>query len=201
MGDNFFERVSRVQNELKAPKNHHNKFGNYNYRNAEDIEEAAKPICAKYRMLLRLTDDIVLVGDRYYVKATATLFDFDSDKTHEVNAYAREDETKKGMDGSQITGSSSSYARKYALNGLFQIDDTKDADSDEYKVESDNRAEATAPQKIDSTMADVIRDGIGDGLIDEAGVLKFYHVSRIEDLQVMQGKAVCDQISKRRGNG
>lgn len=117
----------KIQQELKAPKGQFNSFGKYKYRNAEDIIEAAKPIIHKYGYHLILTDEVEQIGDRYYVKATAFL----QNDTIEymATAYAREEETKKGMDGSQITGASSSYARKYALNGLFAIDDTKDSDS------------------------------------------------------------------------
>lgn len=119
-----------VQAELKAPKNQRNNFGNYNYRSCEDILEAVKPLLKKYECQLTLSDELVNVGERYYVKATARFVD--GDKETVSTAYARESETKKGMDDSQITGTASSYARKYALNGLFLIDDTKDADTDEH---------------------------------------------------------------------
>lgn len=123
-------KLISIQKELKVPKSQRNTFGNYNYRNCEDILEAVKPLLAKYECVLTLSDSIEAVGSRYYVKATARVTD--GKDTIEVTAYAREAETKKGMDDSQITGSTSSYARKYALNGLFAIDDTKDADTDEY---------------------------------------------------------------------
>ena len=121
-------KLMMIQSELKAPKNQRNNFGKYNYRNCEDILNALKPHLMKYKCVVLLTDDLVLIGDRFYIKATAKLVDAESDNTISVNAYAREEETKKGMDSSQITGSASSYARKYALNGLFAIDDTKDSD-------------------------------------------------------------------------
>jgi len=123
------EKLIKIQNELKAPKNQRNSFGNYNYRNAEDILEALKPLLLENKCLLNLTDEIVLVGSRFYVKATATVIDPETKEFCSSTAFAREEESKKGMDGSQITGASSSYARKYALNGLFLIDDTKDADA------------------------------------------------------------------------
>lgn len=128
---NIFEKLLAVQCELKAPKSQFNKFGNYNYRNCEDILEAAKPVCKKYNALVYLTDAISNVGDRYYVTATATFVDVENPEMPPiiVTAHAREEESKKGMDGSQVTGASSSYARKYALNGLFDIDDTKDSDT------------------------------------------------------------------------
>lgn len=142
MEKNIYEVLSHIQEELKAPKDKYNKFGNYYYRNAESILEAAKPVCKKYGCVCTLSDDIVNVEGRFYVKATVTLQTF-SGESLSVSAYAREDETKKGMDGSQITGACSSYARKYALNGLFNIDDTKDADTDEYQQQT---RQATQPK-------------------------------------------------------
>jgi len=122
------KELINIQSELKAPKNQRNNFGNYNYRSCEDVLEALKPLLAKHECMLNISDTIEYIGERFYVKATATVT---NSKGLQVTstAYAREEETKKGMDGSQITGSSSSYARKYALNGLFLIDDTKDADT------------------------------------------------------------------------
>ena len=126
----IYEKLLNIQNELKAPKSQFNAFGKYKYRNAEDILESVKPLCFKYKATLTLSDEIVLIGERYYVKATATLTDNEKPELKIwTTAYAREEESKKGMDGSQVTGASSSYARKYALNGLFNIDDTKDSDS------------------------------------------------------------------------
>jgi hypothetical protein len=116
-----------IQSELKAPKNQRNNFGNYQYRSAEDILEALKPLLKAHNCYLTLSDELVNIGDRYYIKATATIY---ADiLSVSVTAYAREEESKKGMDGSQISGASSSYSRKYALNGLFLIDDTKDSDA------------------------------------------------------------------------
>lgn len=124
----FYEKVQKIQEELKAPKNQFNKFGNYAYRSCEDIYNAVKPLLAKYGLVLTVTDELVMIGERYYIKATATLQENAILYIKNV-AYAREEETKKGMDGSQITGASSSYARKYALNGLFLIDDVRDSDT------------------------------------------------------------------------
>lgn len=121
------EKLVNVQSELKAPKGQFNNFGKYKYRNAEDILEAVKPLLKKENLSMVLTDDLQNIGDRYYIKSTVRLFD--DKESIEVTAYAREEESKKGMDSSQVTGASSSYARKYALNGLFLIDDTKDSDS------------------------------------------------------------------------
>lgn len=134
-------KLLKIQTELKAPKGQFNKFGNYKYRSCEDILEALKPLLAKEGCTLTLSDEIVEIGGRVYVKATATLTD--GTATERVTAYAREEESKKGMDASQVTGAASSYARKYALNGLFCIDDTKDADTDEY-IQSASQTKATA---------------------------------------------------------
>lgn len=120
------QKLIEIQAELKAPKSQFNKFGGYNYRNCEDILEAVKPLCAKHEIVPLLSDEIVMVGDRFYIKATAKVTDGKDEIA--TTAFARESKDKKGMDESQITGSASSYARKYALNGLFCIDDTKDAD-------------------------------------------------------------------------
>lgn len=117
-----------IQSELKAPKSLFNKFGGYKYRKAEDILEAVKPLLNKQKCTLTITDDIVMVGNRIYVKATATIKN-EKGECETTTGWAREEETKKGMDGSQITGASSSYARKYALNGLFAIDDNADSDT------------------------------------------------------------------------
>lgn len=138
-------KLTEIQHRLKAPKGQYNSFGKYKYRSCEDILEAVKPILNDVGCFLTLSDEIQLVGDRYYIKATARLQGPDTDVT--CTAYAREDLDKKGMDGSQITGTASSYARKYALNGLFCIDDTKDADTDEYANQNARKpAPAPAPQ-------------------------------------------------------
>lgn len=149
---NIQEKLTKIQQELKAPKSKRNSFGNYNYRSCEDILEAVKPLLAANLCSLTLDDDVLCVGSRIYVKATATLTDHAEGATISTHAFAREAETKKGMDESQITGTASSYARKYALNGLFAIDDTKDADTDEYqgreapKAGSAAKAQSPAPR-------------------------------------------------------
>jgi hypothetical protein len=127
--DNEVKIMQSIQTELKAPKGQTNKFGGYKYRSCEDILEAVKPLLNKYNCYLTVSDEIVEVGGRVYVKATASLHESHRHLVADVTAYAREAEVKKGMDDAQITGSASSYARKYALNGLFAIDDTKDPDA------------------------------------------------------------------------
>lgn len=147
------ERLLKVQEELKAPKGQYNSFGKYKYRSCEDILESVKPLLVKYNLTLTLNDELENIGERYYIKATAKILlaekELEDNRLQKYianTAYAREDESKKGMDGSQITGTASSYARKYALNGLFLIDDTKDADIDEYKQQQGE--ELTLKDKI-----------------------------------------------------
>ena len=127
----MIEKLMKVQDELKAPKGKYNNFGKFSYRSCEDILEAVKPLLKKYNLLLTLSDDIIEMGGRVYVRATASIQD--EEEMRVITAYARESEKKSGFDESQLTGTASSYARKYALNGLFLIDDTKDADTDEYQ--------------------------------------------------------------------
>lgn len=146
-GLSFLQRVTMAQNELKAPKNQYNSFGKYKYRSAEDILEAVKPINIKYGLTLTISDCIEIVGDRYYVSAIAYLMDWYSDRYIERKGYAREPQSKKGMDESQITGGSSSYARKYALNGLYLIDDTKD-DPDMQKPKSKQQTKQQPKDKF-----------------------------------------------------
>ena len=197
---NIFEKVLAIQQELKAPKGQYNSFGKYKYRSCEDILEAVKPICARYGALLTVSDELVYMGDRYYIKATATIIDIEETINNmiENTAFAREEETKKGMDGSQITGTASSYARKYALNGLFCIDDTKDADTDEYK-----KQEEKPEPKVNETMIKAIKEAaakyaeIKNGNADE--LLKYYlnkyKVKAIEELTYSQGALIGKEIN------
>lgn len=126
---NIYEKLLAVQTELKAPKGQYNSFGKYKYRSCEDILEAVKPLLAKFKATVYIEDTVEVIGERYYIKASVHFVDAESAGDRiTTTAFAREEETKKGMDGSQVTGASSSYARKYALNGMFDIDDTKDSD-------------------------------------------------------------------------
>ena len=146
---NIYEKLMGIQQELKAPKGNFNSFGKYKYRSAEDILEAVKPLLAKYKTVLLISDEIKVVENvggntgRYYVEATVTLIDVEKGEKVSSRALAREEESKKGMDGSQVTGGASSYARKYALNGLFAIDDTKDSD---YTNTSQNKQQIAGRQ-------------------------------------------------------
>lgn len=146
----FLKSLASIQMELKAPKGQYNSFGKYTYRSCEDILEAVKPLLAKHGLTLMLTDKPVAVGSRIYIEATAWLRGDSSGDDVEVTAYAREPDDKKGMDASQITGTASSYARKYALNGLFLIDDTKDADTDEYKTQTSVKAQTSSKAQASS---------------------------------------------------
>lgn len=153
-----------IQSELKAPKSQFNKFGGYKYRKAEDILEAVKPLLAKQKCTLTITDDIVMVGNRIYVKATATIKN-EKGECETTTGWAREEETKKGMDGSQITGASSSYARKYALNGLFAIDDNADSDTtnDGQHQKAQQQAQ-TQQQSSNSGASQLHPDNLQEGL-------------------------------------
>lgn len=145
---NIYEKLSNIQSELKCNKSQYNSFGKYKYRSCEDILEALKPIVANNKATLILSDELVNIGERYYIKSTATLIDTEEEKQIQNTAYAREELEKKGMDGSQITGTASSYARKYALNGLFNIDDTKDADTDEFAIQGNEKVTDTEARTI-----------------------------------------------------
>ena len=157
---NIYEKLLNIQNELKAPKGQYNSFGKYKYRSCEDILEAVKPLCFKYNATLVMYDELIQSGERFYIKAIAKLIDIENGENIEGQALARESQEKKGMDDSQITGTASSYARKYALNGLFNIDDTKDADTDEYKMQQDDN------KKIDKKMIDSLNKAIENNNIE-----------------------------------
>ena len=153
------EKLMRIQVELKAPKNLYNSFGKYKYRNAEGIQEALKPMEKTYNVTTILTDEVIDISGRIYVKAIATIMDVDSDEVISTTAYAREADAKKGMDEAQVTGATSSYARKYALNALFLLDDTKDVDSEEYQAQA--KAEpAQAKPKAQTAPAGHSKDDI-----------------------------------------
>ena len=206
---NIYEKLSNVQIELKAPKNQYNGFGKYKYRNCEDILEAVKPLLAKNKLTMLISDEIEHIGERFYIKATVTLFDVETGETIITSKLAREEETKKGMDASQLTGSTSSYATKYALNGLFLIDDTKDADAtnnhgNEQKNEnkSDNKNDKPTQKKETKkitieTYLEAIRKyekdyqmEIKDYLVDKA-------LMEIEDLNFEQAKELAIQIKEK----
>jgi len=148
----IYEKLMTIQQKLNAPKNQRNSFGNYNYRSCEDILEALKPLLKETKTVINLSDKVEAVGDRVYIHATATLVDIEGGEVVFSDAYAREEADKKGMDASQVTGAASSYARKYALNGLFAIDDNKDADATNTHSKE---AKKSAPKAEDVPMEDL----------------------------------------------
>lgn len=198
------KQLALIQKNLKAPKGQYNSFGKYKYRSCEDILEAVKPILAISGTALTLSDTLEYIGDRYYIKATATLVDTETgDVIGQTTAYAREEEVKKGMDGSQITGTASSYARKYALNGLFLIDDTKDADTDEYKNETTNKkanaeaekiVESDLDKKISQKEASVLEDMLTDKWV--AQVRKKYGIKNFTELTGRQKAEILEAIKE-----
>ena len=182
----IYKKLLEVQRELKAPKNQKNTFGGYNYRSCEDILEAVKPLLVKNNLSLQISDELENIGERYYIKATATLLDTEDDSTMSNTAYAREEEVKKGMDGSQITGTASSYARKYALNGLFLIDDTKDADTDAYTklTKAEDKATASQIKTIKTLVKDI------------PAMLNYYKIDKLEDMTKTDAEDLIKRKSK-----
>ena len=202
------EKLTRIQTEIKAPKNLYNSYGEFNYRNAEGICEAVKPYLQREKCCLTLSDTIVEAGGRVYVKATAMLKDNEDGDFETVTAYAREPDSKKGMDAAQITGATSSYARKYALNGLFLLDDTKDPDANEYRAEKEKKqaqeqdakkTEAVGKQKISETKATALHQLFSDKKVDEAKILVLYKVEKIEDLNEKQHANILTHIDQIAG--
>lgn len=192
---NVFEKLAAIQAELKAPKGQYNSFGKYKYRSCEDILEAVKPLLVKYKATLVITDDIRQVGGRVYVQAQANLVDLEAEEgcreTVSNTAWAREPEEKKGMDEAQITGTASSYARKYCLNGLFLIDDTKDADTDEYR---NQQMKEEGNKVLSNAQVVAMRKRFENNNIDEAGVLKMYKLEKLEDMTVDQMVDINNKI-------
>ena len=177
--------LTSIQRELKAPKNRKNSFGGYNYRSLEDILEAVKPLLAKYGATLRIWDEVECHGSRVYVVANAILTTDDGE--YSAKGYAREAESKKGMDDSQTTGTASSYARKYALNGLFLIDDTKDADTDEYQNEQEARLQKLKKTPIGEARAIAVKmrcENDGIDLDEFMKLLKVKSLDRITEEQL-----------------
>ena len=194
---NIYEKLMNIQKELKAPKGQYNSFGKYKYRSCEDILESVKPLLEKYKVTIILTDKLEQIGERYYIRAMAILFDTESDNSIENTAYAREEETKKGMDGSQITGTSSSYARKYALNGLLLIDDTKDADTDEFTKENNKEKTKEEPKekKITPGQLKVLsKIYTGDNLVK---LLELNKIDKLEDMSMEKANEIILKLKKK----
>ena len=178
----IYQKLNMVQSKMKAPKNLFNSFGKYKYRNAESILEAFKPYGKELGLVLMLNDSVEQVGDRVYIKATATLIDIEDNSRTEVSALAREPLSKKGMDDSQVSGATSSYARKYCLNGLFLLDDTKDADTDEYRTQAENQYNAQKPQKVSDVQAKSLMNVITKKGLDADDLLSRVGADDISDL-------------------
>ena len=198
------EKLALIQNEMNVPKNMYNSFGKYHYRNAETILSVAKPICKKYKSTVYTVEKPIQIGDRYYIQSIAYLLDWESDEEVEAIASAREPEDKKGMDESQITGSASSYAKKYALSGLFALDDNQDPDTEEYAVQT-----GKAPKKKESVFDEPVMDREKEKLIEDFFrrlssnqvdfIYKKHGVNDAAELTVAQLKGYID-LQKSREN-
>jgi len=182
------ELLNKIQKALKAPKGQRNTFGNYNYRSCEDILEAVKPLLGEATLII--TDEIVLIGDRYYVKASALLHQANGTMIASATAYAREALTKKGMDEAQITGAASSYARKYALNGLLAIDDTKDADTTNT---NGNPTEYITKEQVKKLLDDVVEVGL-----DKQMFLGYLKIESLEKMPKTELKKAQEAIALKR---
>lgn len=210
---NIIEKLAAVQYEMKAPKNLTNKFGGYNYRNAEGILEAFKPFEPKFKVALTVGDEMVDIGGRIYVKATATFHDTESTEVVVNTAYAREPEAKKGMDEAQITGAASSYARKYALNGLFLLDDNKDPDSSEYtarangmtaeqvtaEIEDAKKTERIAAEPIGETRGKILATELQKKNVNLEKLMEQYNVTALKDLTEAQMRDIITKLEKVKG--
>lgn len=205
------QRLYRIQQELKAPKGQYNSFGKYKYRSCEDILEAVKPLLAEHGCVLLLNDEVLSLGTRFYIKAAASLIDGEGKTIAQTSALAREEETKKGMDGSQITGAASSYARKYALNGLFAIDDNKDSDTtnSQEKVQKstpfprgEGRSEVLTPKHPQPTEEDLEIYQTLSNIDDIEDVKSYYELNKelVTDRQTFH-KLAMDRVNKIKSGG
>ena len=203
----IYEKLLTLQEKLKVPKGQYSDFGGYYYRNCEDITEAVKPLLAEVKAVLLLTDDIVNVGGRIYVKAVAKLVDAEGDGVVEVNGYAREAESRPKFDVAQLTGTASSYARKYALNGLFALDDTKDADAlppvqqPEAKPAGSqkpvNNAKRQPAEKVTSYQLAQLQTMAKQKGVDVAGIAQSLHLNNLQDITAAQWAQCMNSLRKR----
>ena len=199
----IYAKLNFIQLNLIAPKNQYNSFGKYNYRSCEDILEGLKPCLQETKTAVTVNDEIVQIGDRYYVKATATLFDCETGESVSNTAYAREEESKKGMDSSQVTGATSSYARKYALNGLFCIDDVKDADTRDNRQEEAKKQQSEEKQvkELENLVISEIKVKALTARCESEGVkpetiCKLYNVKSFEELTEKKFRNISDNWEK-----
>lgn len=213
---NVLSKLLKIQCGLKVPKNKYSEFGNFHFRSCEDILEAAKPICEENGCVITLYDEITQVGDRYYVKATATIFDIESEESFVTSAWAREEEIKPKLDRSQTTGSASSYARKYALNALLAIDDTADADTlndaeqkekqkekkTEYKpVQKQPTSSTQYAQQTPKTITEAQRKrlfALGNEP-DIRAVMKEYNIEHTTDIPMAKYDEICKKVEAMKG--
>ena len=180
-------KLMNIQQELKAPKGQYNDFGKYAYRSCEDILEAVKPLLKKEKVVLTINDELQYIGNRYYIKATATLIDTESEATISNSAYAREEETKKGMDGSQITGASSSYARNDALNDLFGSDDNKDSDTTNIQSKEEKEDKKASPKQIEL----IQKYYQGENLTK---LLEVNNIEKLEDMSINKASEILSKL-------
>lgn len=206
---NIYQKLMHIQNKLKAPKNQYNSFGKYKYRNCEDILEALKPLLLEYNCILVINDNIEERGNRFYITAEVKIICCDTEKEISSKASAREEETKKGMDGSQITGTASSYARKYALNGLFLTDDTKDSDStntgnlekkeepkkEEQKKEFGNKIFPISEKQLFLLKKEVGKRG-AEGMERLKELLHKCFCKKAEEIQIKDFNGILEEIKK-----
>lgn len=205
---NIYEKLAAIQKAIRAPKNNVNEYGKYNYRSCEDILAAAKPLLDETKTVLTLDDEVVLINERYYVKATATLVSVEDGKLDTITncGYAREEEVKKGMDASQITGSCSSYARKYALAGLFLLDGEKDADArdnrePEERPTDERPTEEAMAKKITGTQIKTLRTKCETDNVDEAYICKSFRIKDLKELTGAQYKTTIDNWERVKVKG
>ncbi len=184
-----YEKLMSIQQELKAPKGQYNAFGKYSYRSCEDIVEAVKPLAGKVKAVLTITDRVELVGERYYIIATATLMDAETGEKISVTSQAREEDSKKGMDAAQVSGAASSYARKYALNGLFAIDDTKDSDATNTGATT-QKPQRTSPTLCKDCGVEIRNTAKKDGSLWAAKDIAAYSARRF-------GRALCQDCQRK----
>mgnify|MGYP003500765337 CR=1 FL=1 len=187
-----YKKLIEVQTKLKAPKNQYNSFGKYSYRNCEDILEALKPILKEVGATIIISDEVVSVNERYYVKATVKFIDTETGEVVEASANAREEDNKKGMDSSQLTGSTSSYARKYALNGLFAIDDTKDSDFTNTHDKEDKKKTLEVISEAQAKRMYMLAKGKNPDIIKQILSNAGFNASR--DITKDKYNAICEAI-------
>lgn len=192
-----YKKLIEVQEKLKAPKNQYNSFGKYSYRNCEDILEALKPILSKVGATVIISDEVISVGERYYVKATVRFICTESGEVVEASANAREEESKKGMDSSQLTGSTSSYARKYALNGMFAIDDTKDADTTNTHDKGESKSSSDLSEAQVKRLFAIAKNNSLSNEDVLKGIMKYYNKTDAKKLTKTEYDELIKKIDKK----